>query len=159
MKNILTAVVCLISVASAVAESGQFETVSGGIVTATTNDYGNSKYSITNVTYSTLVIKSNVSFLTVGDISVSQCLGTITIENSNASGGGSCLATNADGDKWRLNYVRVDGTPQSVTGTAEFIGLTGKFANVKGPCNYEQKRLVKDGAVHVTTLLKCSVSK
>ena len=62
MKKILTAIVCLISVTSAVAESGQFETVSGGIVTATTNDYGNSKYSITNVTYSTLVIKSNVSF-------------------------------------------------------------------------------------------------
>ena len=56
MKKILTAIVCLISMASAVAESGQFETVSGGIVTATTNDYGNSKYSITNVTYSTLVI-------------------------------------------------------------------------------------------------------
>jgi hypothetical protein len=159
MKKILTAIVCLISMASAVAESGQFEAVSGGVVTTTTNDYGNSKYSITNVTYSTLVIKSNVSFLPVGDISVSQCLGTIAIENSNASGGGSCLATNADGDKWRLNYVRVDGTPQSVTGTAEMIGLTGKFVNVKGPCNYEQKRLVKDGAVHVTSLLKCSVSK
>ena len=69
------------------------------------------------------------------------------------------MATNADGDKWRLNYVRVDGTPQSVTGTAEMIGLTGKFVNVKGPCNYDQKRLVKDGGVHVTTLLKCSVSK
>ena len=75
MKKILTAVVCLISVASAVAESGQFEAVSGGIVTATTNDYGNSKYSITNVTYSTLVTKSNVSFLPVSAIGVSQCLG------------------------------------------------------------------------------------
>ena len=111
------------------------------------------------MTYSTLVIKSNLSYLPVGDISVSQCLGTIAIENSNASGGGSCLATNADGDKWRLNYVRGNSTPQLLTGTAEFIGLTGKFANVKGPCNYEQKRLVKDGLVHVTSLLKCSVSK
>ena len=159
MKKILTAIVCLISMASAVAESGQFETVSGGIVTATTNDYGNSKYSITNVTYSTLVIKSNVSFLPVGAMGVSQCLGTVTLENSNASGGGSCLASDTDGDKWRLNYVRGNSTPQSLTGTAEFIGLTGKFANVKGPCNYDQKRLVKDGAVHVTSLLKCSVSK
>jgi len=43
MKNILTAVVCLISVASAEAESGQFETESGGIVTTTTNDYVNTK--------------------------------------------------------------------------------------------------------------------
>jgi hypothetical protein len=158
MKKILTAIVCLISMASAVAESGQFETVSAGTVTVATNDFGNSKYSITNTTYTSSVINSNVSFFKVGSISVSQCLGTIVIENSNASGGGSCLATNADGDKWRLNYVRVDGTPQSVTGTAEMIGLTGKFVNVKGPCNYDQKRLVKDGVVHVTTLLKCSVS-
>ena len=102
MKKILTAIVCLISVASALAESGQFETVSGGIVTATTNDYGNSKYSITNVTYSTLVIKSNVSFLPVGAMGVSQCLGTVTLENSNASGGGSCLASdNERPGRWR----------------------------------------------------------
>jgi len=159
MKNILTAVVCLISVASAVAESGQFETVSGGIVTTTTNDYGNSKYSITNVTYSSRVINSNVSFLPVGAMSVSQCLGIVTVDNSITSGSGACMASDTDGDKWRLNYVRGDSTPQSVTGTAEFIGLSGKFAHVKGPCNYEQKRLVKDGVVHVTTLLKCSVSK
>ena len=63
MKKILTAIVCLISVASAVAESGQFENLSGGIVTTTTNDYGNSKYSITNVTYSSRVTSSNVSFM------------------------------------------------------------------------------------------------
>ena len=158
MKKILTAIVCLISVASALAESGQFETVSGGIVTATTNDYGNSKYSITNVTYSTLVIKSNVSFLPVGDISVSQCLGTITIENSMTSGVGTCTASDSDGDKWRLNYVRGGTTPQSVTGTAEMIGLTGKYANAKGSCTFDQRRLVKDGVIHITSLLKCSVA-
>ena len=159
MKKILTAIVCLISVASAVAESGQFETVSGGIVTTTTNDYGNSKYSITNVTYSSRVINSNVSFLPVGAMSVSQCLGIVTVENSVISGSGACMASDTDGDKWRLNYVRGDSTPQSVKGTADFIGLSGKFANAKGPCTYDQKRLVKDGVVHVTTLLKCSVSK
>jgi hypothetical protein len=159
MKKILVTAFVACTVGLAFAESGQFETVSAGTVTVATNDFGNSKYSITNTTYTSSVINSNVSFFKVGSISVSQCLGTITIENSNASGGGSCLATNSDGDKWRLNYVRVDGTPQSVTGTAEMIGLTGKFVNVKGSCNYDQKRLVKDGLVHVTTLLKCSVSK
>ncbi len=159
MKKILTAIVCLISVASAVAESGQFESTSGGIVTTTTNDYGNSKYSITNVIYSNRVINSNVSFLPVGTMSVSQCLGIVTVENSVISGSGACMASDTDGDKWRLNYVRGDSTPQSVTGTADFIGLSGKFANAKGPCTYDQKRLVKDGVVHVTTLLKCSVSK
>ena len=159
MKKILTAIVCLISVASAVAESGQFENLSGGIVTTTTNDYGNSKYSITNVTYSSRVTSSNVSFVPVGTMSVSQCLGILTVENSMTSGSGACMATDTDGDKWRLNYVRGDSTPQSVTGTADYIGLSGKFANVKGPCTYEQKRLVKDGVVHLTTILKCSVSK
>ena len=158
MKKILTAIVCLISVASAVAESGQFENVSGGIVTTTTNDYGNSKYSITNVTYSSRVINSNVSFLPVGAMSVSQCLGIVTVENSITSGSGACMASDTDGDKWRLNYVRGDSTPQSLTGTAEFIGLSGKFSNVKGSCNYEQKRLIKDGVIHLTTILKCSVS-
>ena len=91
MKKILTAIVCLISVASAVAESGQFESTSGGIVTTTTNDYGNSKYSITNVIYSNRVINSNVSFLPVGTMSVSQCLGIVTVENSVISGSGACM--------------------------------------------------------------------
>ena len=158
MKKILTAIVCLISVASAVAESGQFESVSAGTVTVATNDFGNSRYSITNTSYTGTVIKSNVSFNPVGNISVSQCLGIVTVENSMTSGSGACMASDTDGDKWRLNYVRGDSTPQSVTGTAEMIGLTGKFVNVKGPCTYEQKRLVKDGVIHVTTLLKCSVS-
>ena len=159
MKKILTAIVCFISVASAVAESGQFENVSGGIVTTTTNDYENSKYSITNVTYSSRVINSNVSFLPVGAMSVSQCLGIVTVENSITSGSGACMASDTDGDKWRLNYVRGDSTPQSVTGTAEMIGLTGKFVNVKGTCDFDQRRLIKDGVIHVTTQLKCSVSK
>ena len=158
MKKILTAIVCLISVASAVAESGQFESVSAGTVTVATNDFGNSRYSITNTSYTGTVIKSNVSFNPVGNISVSQCLGIVTVENSMTSGSGACMGSDSDGDKWRFNYVRGDSTPQSVTGTADYIGLSGKFADVKGPCTYEQKRLVKDGVIHVTSLVKCSVS-
>ena len=159
MKKIILTAFLACTVGLAFAESGQFETVSAGTVTVATNDFGNSKYSITNTTYTSSVINSNVSFFKVGAISVSQCLGTITIENSMTSGVGTCTASDSDGDKWRLNYVRGDSTPQSVTGNAEMIGLTGKLVNVKGTCNYDQRRLIKDAIIHVTTLLKCSVSK
>lgn len=159
MKKLFTAFVCLISVASAIAESGQFETVSNGTVTVTTNDFGSSKYSITNVHYTSRVISSNLSFFSVGTVNVSECLGVTAVENSKSTGSGTCLGTDTDGDKWRLNYVRGDSNSQAITGTGELIGLTGKYANAKGTCSYDQKRLVLDGVVHVSTLLKCSVSK
>jgi hypothetical protein len=75
MKKLFTAIVCLISVASAIAQSGQFETVSNGTVTVTTNDFGNSKYSITNVHYTSRVISSNLTFFSVGTVNISECLG------------------------------------------------------------------------------------
>ena len=159
MRKILTAIVCLISLASAFAESGQFESVSNGTVSIATNDFGDSKYSITHTSYTGRVINSNVSFFNVGNISVSECLGILTVENSSTSGNGTCLGSDVEGDKWRLNYVRGDSTPQSVTGTAELIGLTGKFSSVKGPCTYDQKRMIVNGVIHVSSWLKCSVTK
>ena len=159
MKKIFMVEVCLISVASDMAESGQFETVSNGTVSVATNDFGTSKYSITNIRYTVRVINSNLSFFSVGAISISDCLGTVTVENGKTNGSGTCIGNDAEGDKWRINYVRSDSSTTSVTGTAELIGMTGKYANAKGTCNYDQKRLVLDSAIHVSTLLKCSVSK
>ena len=43
-------------------------------------------------------------------------------------------------------------------GTAEMIGLTGKYVNAKGSCTFDQRRLIKDGVIYLTTLLKCSVA-
>lgn len=159
MKKTFAAIFCLISVTSAFAESGQFEVLSGGSVSVVSNDFGSSNFSITNVRYTNRVISSNLSFFGVGTINTSQCLGTLSSENSKTTGGGTCLGTDTDGDKWRLNYTRTDSTGQTVFGVAELIGLTGKFANAKGTCNYEQKRLVLDGIINVSTLLKCSVTK
>jgi hypothetical protein len=159
MRKILAAIVSVIFAASAMAESGQFETVSNGTVTIATNDFGTAKYSITDTRYTSRVTSSSVSFFNVGNISVSECLGILTVENGVTNGNGTCLASDADGDKWRLNYVRGESTAQTVTGTAEIIGLNGKFSNVKGPCHYDQKRLVLNGVIHVSTLLKCSVTK
>ena len=158
MKKIILTVIAACSVGLACAESGTYETVSAGIASITTNDFGDSKYSITNTSYTSRVINSTVSFYKVGAISVSQCLGIITVENSKTSGNGACLSSDSDGDKLRLNYVRGDSTPQSVTGTAEMIGLTGKYVNAKGSCTFDQRRLIKDGVIHLTTLLKCSVA-
>jgi len=158
MKKIILTAFVACSVGLACAESGTYETVSAGIASITTNDFGDSKYSITNTIYTSRVINSTVSFYKVGAISVSQCLGIITVENSKTSGNGACSSSDSDGDKLRLNYVRVDSTPQSVTGTAEMIGLTGKYVNAKGSCTFDQRRLIKDGVIYLTTLLKCSVA-
>ena len=158
MKKIILTALVACTVGLACAESGTYEIVSGGIASITTNDFGDSKYSITNSSYTSSVINSTVSFYKVGAISAVQCLGIITVENSKTSGNGTCSSTDSDGDKVRLNYVRGDSTPQSVTGTAEMIGLTGKYANAKGSCTFDQRRLVKDGVIHITSLLKCRVA-
>jgi len=158
MKKIILTAFVACTVGLAFAESGTYEIVSGGIASITTNDFGDSKYSISNTSYTSRVINSTVSFYKVGAISVSQCLGVATVENSNTSGNGTCTGSDSDGDKWRLNYVRGDSTPQSVTGSAEMIGLTGKYVNAKGSCTYDQRRLIKDGVIHLATLVKCSVA-
>ena len=159
MKKIILSAYVACSVGLAFAETGKFETVSNGTASVATNDFGNSKYSITNTNYTSRVINSTVTFFKVGDISASQCLGLVTVDNTNTIGNGSCLAVDTDNDKWRLNYVRGDSTPQVGTGNAELIGLTGKYSGMKGTCNYDQKRIVMDGVLHVSTLLNCSVSK
>jgi hypothetical protein len=158
MKKIILTAFVACTVGLAFAESGTYEIVSGGIASTKTNDFGDSKYSISNTSYTSRVINSTVSFYKVGAISAVQCLGIMTVENSNISGNGTCFSSDSDGDKFRLNYVRGNSTPQSVTGTAEMIGLTGKYANAKGSCTYDQRSLVKDGVIHLTSLLKCSVA-
>ena len=158
MKKIILTALVACTAGLACAESGTIEIVSAGIVSTATNDFGDSKYSISNSSYTSRVINSTVSFYKVGAISVSQCLGVATVENSKTSGNGTCSSTDSDGDKVRLNYVRGDSTPQSVTGTAEMIGLTGKYVNAKGSCTYDQRSLVKDGVIHITSLLKCRVA-
>ena len=159
MKKIILTVIAVCSVGLACAESGTYETVSAGIASITTNDFGDSKYSITNTSYTSRVINSTVSFYKVGAISVSQCLGIITVENSKTNGNGACSSSDSDGDKLRLNYVRGDSTPQGFIGTVEIVGLTGKFENVKGTCTFDVVRHVLNSMIHLSNHVKCSVSK
>jgi hypothetical protein len=143
----------------AFAESGTYEGISGGTVSMTTNDFGNNKYSISNTTFTNRVVNSTVSFYKVGAISVSQCIGIATVENSKSAGNGTCLSTDPDGDKFRSNFVRTEITPQGFNGTTEIVGLTGKYENVKGTCTYEAVRLVLNSTIHLSNHVKCSVSK
>jgi hypothetical protein len=159
MKKIILTVFVACTVGFAFAESGTFESMASGTVSNTTNDFGNSKYSITNTTYTGRVVKSTLSFHKVGAISVSQCLGIATVENSKSAGNGSCLNTDSDGDKYRGNFVRGESTPQGFNGTVEIVGLTGKYEKVKGTCTFDVVRQVLNSTTHLSNHLKCSVSK
>ena len=158
IKIILTAfVACTMGLACA--ESGTYESIAGGTVSTTTNDFGNNKYSITNTSYTGRILKSTVSFYKVGAINVVQCLGISTVENSKNEGSGTCLSTDSDGDKSRVNFVRTESTPQGFNGTLEIVGLTGKFEKVKGTCTYVVVRQVLNSTIHLSNQSKCSVSK
>ena len=157
-KLILTAFVAC-SVGLAFAESGTYEGLSSGTVSTTTNDFGNNKYSITNTIYTSRILKSTVSFYKVGAISVLQCLGVATVENSKSAGNGTCLSTDSDGDKSRVNFVRGETTPQGFNGTLEIVGLTGKYENVKGTCTFINVRQILNSTIHLSTATKCSVTK
>ena len=114
MKNLITIIVSMLCISTAYAESGQVEFMSSGIVSIATNDFGDSKYSITNTRYITRVISTNVSFFKIDSLSSSQCLGIATIDSAGTNGSGTCLSTYADSEKWRFNYVRGESTPQLV---------------------------------------------
>ena len=158
MKNLITIIVSMLCISTAYAESGQVEFMSSGIVSIATNDFGDSKYSITNTRYITRVISTNVSFFKIDSLSTLQCLGIATSDSAGTNASGTCLSTYADSEKLRFNYVRGESTPQLVNGTAEIIGMPGKFVNVKGSCKFEQTRLILDGVIHLSTHNKCTVS-
>lgn len=159
MNKLILTVIAAFSVGLACAESGTYESIAGGTVSTTTNDFGNNKYSITNTSYTGRIIKSTVSYYKVGSINVTQCLGVATVENSKSAGNGTCLSTDSVGDKSRINFVRGETTPQGFNGTLEIVGLTGKFENVKGTCTFDVVRHVLNSTIHLSNHVKCSVSK
>ena len=159
MKKLILTVIAACSVGLAFAESGTYESIAGGTVSTTTNDFGNNKYSITNTSYTGRIVKSTVSYYKVGSINVTQCLGVATVENSKSVSNGTCLSTDSEGDKSRINFVRGETTPQGFNGTLEIVGLTGKFENVKGTCTFDVVRHVLNSTIHLSNHVKCSVSK
>ena len=156
MKKIILTAFVACTVGLAFAESGTYEGISGGTVSVTTNDFGDNKYSITNAIYTSRILKSTVSFYKVGAISVMQCLGVTTVENSKSANNGTCLSTDSDGDKSRINFDRDETTPQGFNGTLEIVGLTGKYENVKGTCTFVNVRQTLNSTIHLSTMTKCS---
>ena len=159
MKKIILTVFVACTVGLAYAESGTYEGLSSGTTSVTTNDFGNNKYSISNAIYTSRILNSTVSYFKVGAISVLQCLGVSTVENSKSANNGTCLSTDSDGDKLRVNFVRGESTPQGFNGTTEVFGLTGKFENVKGTCTFANVRQTLNSTIHLSTITKCSVTK
>ena len=159
MKKIILTALVACTVGLAFAESGTYEGLSSGTTSVTTNDFGNNKYSISNAIYTSRILNSTVSYFKVGAISVLQCLGVSTVENSKSANNGTCLSTDSDGDKLRVNFVRGESTPQGFNGTTEIVGLTGKYENVKGTCTYAAVRQVLNSTIHLSTITKCSVTK
>ncbi len=159
MKKLILTVIAACTVGLACAESGTYEAISSGTLSVTTNDFGNNKYSITNTIYTGRILNSTVSFYKVGAISVMQCLGIGTVENSKIEGSGTCLSTDSDGDKVRVNFVRGETTPQGFNGTTKVVGLTGKYESVKGTCTFVNVRQTLNSTIHLSTITKCSVSK
>lgn len=159
MKKLILTVIAACTVGLACAESGTYEAISSGTLSVTTNDFGNNKYSITNTIYTGRILNSTVSFYKVGAISVMQCLGIGTVENSKIEGSGTCLSTDSDGDKVRVNFVRGETTPQGFNGTTKVVGLTGKYENVKGTCTFVNVRQTLNSTIHLSTITKCSVTK
>ena len=159
MKKIILTAFIACTVGLAYAESGTYESLSSGTVSVTTNDFGNNKYSITNTSYTGRIVESTVSYYKVGSINVSQCLGVATVENSKSANNGTCLSTDSDGDKVRVNFVRGESTPQGFNGTTEVVGLTGKYENVKGTCTFVNVRQTLNSTIHLSTITKCSVTK
>ena len=100
-----------------------------------------------------------MSYYKVGSINVTQCLGIATVENSKSASNGTCLSTDSDGDKVRVNFVRGESTPQGFNGTTDVVGLTGKYENVKGTCTFVNIRQALNSTIHLSTITKCSVSK
>ena len=100
-----------------------------------------------------------MSYYKVGSINVTQCLGVATVENSKSVSNGTCLSTDSDGDKLRVNFVRGESTPQGFNGTTEVFGLTGKYENVKGTCTFVNVRQTLNSTIHLSTMTKCSASK
>ncbi len=72
---------------------------------------------------------------------------------------GTCLSTDSDGDKSRINFVLGESTPQGFNGTTDVVGLTGKYENVKGTCTFVNIRQALNSTIHLSTMTKCSASK
>jgi len=160
MKKLLFAALAVLSISSVYAESGNVQILAGGIFSnALSLDYGNAKSSTSQVRGGGKILQSDVSFFPVGIMNSYECISASSSDANNQSGTSQCLATDSDGDKFRQNFVRTEITPKLIKGTAEFMGLTGKYSGATGTGTYEVQVMPGNGVTYFTNLVQMKVSK
>jgi hypothetical protein len=159
MKKIALLSLCCFFSFSAFAETGSLETISSGTYQITTNDFGDSKSSVIVTKLAGIVTKSDLSFIKAGALIVSECGGASTSDSKGSKVEGTCLSTDADGDKYKINFSRSNTIGGSNPGTQTWVGLTGKYVGMTATCTYENKSQVISAVVYGSNLNKCTVTK
>lgn len=138
------------------AESGTVESISGGPYQLTTNDFGDSKHTVFTIKLIGTTLKSDVSFIRAGSTFIAECAGSSASDSKGSKVEGTCLVTDADGDKYKLNFSRANS---GGGGIQTWVGMTGKYVGAKGDCTYEHRPQVHNGTVYGINPSKCAVTK
>jgi hypothetical protein len=159
MKKVFSLLLIAFFSAFAHAETGTVESISGGFYQLTTNDFGDSKYTVLVTKLAGTNLKSDVSFIKQGTSFVAECAGSSITDTKGNKVDGTCLVTDSDGDKYKLNFSRSNAIGGNNPGVQSWVGMTGKYVGATGNCTYENKSQVLNGVVYATNAVKCSVSK
>ena len=159
MKTKLCFLLIVFASALAHAESGTVESVSGGTYQMTTNDFGDSKFTVLSTKLSGLILKSEVSFMKQGTTFVAECAGSSTTDSKGNKVDGTCLVTDSEGDKYKLFFTRSNVVGGSNPGQQNWVGLTGKYIGATAHCTYENKSQVLNSVVYGINPVKCVVTK
>ena len=139
MKKFIGLTCFVLGIVAAHAETGTVGKLDMGTYSITTNDFGNGKYTVITVKIPGVVSKSDISLFKPGSTIISECLGSSTSDSSGTKAEGTCLATDADGDKYKINFSRTNSTGCTNPGTQNWVGLTGKYVGMTASCTYENK--------------------
>lgn len=159
MKKILVCLVTTLGIFSAYAETGTIESLSTGTYVNTTNDFGSSKYTVITVKLAGVITKSEVSMFKSGSTSVSECLGSSTSDSTGSKVEGTCLSTDADGDKYKIVFTRTNSAGGTNPGTQSWVGLSGKYVGMTAACTYENKTQTQNATLYGYNSVKCKVTK
>jgi hypothetical protein len=159
MKKFIGLTCFVLGIVAAHAETGTVEKLDMGTYSITTNDFGNGKYTVITVKIPGVVSKSDISLFKPGSTIISECLGSSTSDSSGTKAEGTCLSTDADGDKYKVNFSRTNSTGGTNPGTQNWVGLTGKYVGMTASCTYENKSQVLNSVVYGFNNTKCNVTK
>ena len=159
MKKILIIALAVFTVMLAHAESGTTEAFATAPIHVVTNDFGDHKYTIINIKQGGIILKSDVSWVKAGSTFVAECIGVSTSDSKGSQLDGTCLNTDADGDKYKSTFSRTNNQGQMNPGTQIYTGLTGKYLGVTGTCTYENKSQTLNSVPYGFNTVKCDVSK